>query len=129
MIGCVRKNHDVLFARAGIPEVDVRLLDDASAREVLSAHANDLSHAARERILTEAPGNPLALVELPVAVRGAAEASLDALPLTARLERAFAAQAPRPSTSSPTFRIAPSCAATSDGTTPTKKIRPAPRPA
>src|SRR5262249_10825853 len=48
----------------------------------------------KRRILTEADGNPLALTELPMAVRNLAfdaqSAESNPLPLTARLERAFA---------------------------------------
>jgi DNA-binding CsgD family transcriptional regulator len=98
LIGVVRKGHDVTFAAAGLPELDLRGLDEASAREVLARHAAGLSYPDRERILREAAGNPLALVELPLAVHEAAGAGLEAvsqpLPLTARLERAFAARIP-----------------------------------
>jgi DNA-binding CsgD family transcriptional regulator len=95
LIGAVRKGHNVTFAAAGLPELDLRGLDDTSSRDVLARHANGLSYADTERILREAAGNPLALVELPLAVR-AAGSGLDALPqvlpLTARLERTFAAR-------------------------------------
>ena len=77
LIGAVRKGHDIAFATAGLPELDLRGLDETSARDVLVRHAAGLSYADTERILREAAGNPLALVELP---------------LTARLERAFAAR-------------------------------------
>ena len=96
LIGIVRKGHDIAFAAAGLPELDLRGLDETSARDVLAGHAAGLSYADTERILREAAGNPLALVELPLAIRAAAgaglEAPLQALPLTARLERAFAAR-------------------------------------
>jgi hypothetical protein len=96
LIGAVRKGHDVAFAAVGLPELDLRGLDEASARDVLAGHAVGLSYADTERILREAAGNPLALVELPLALQAAAEGGLDALPqmlpLTARLERTFAAR-------------------------------------
>jgi DNA-binding CsgD family transcriptional regulator len=96
LIGTVRKGYDVPFASAGLPGLDLRGLDDGSARALLAEHGAGLSYAASERILHEAAGNPLALVELPVAVRAAADAGLSAapheLPLTARLERAFSAR-------------------------------------
>jgi DNA-binding CsgD family transcriptional regulator len=94
LIGVVRKGHDVAFAAAGLSELDLLGLDEASARGVLGRHAVDLSYADTERILREAAGNPLALVELPLVVRTAGGAGLAAplnvLPLTARLEHAFA---------------------------------------
>jgi hypothetical protein len=94
LIGTVRRGHDVAFAAAGLPELDLRGLDEGSARDVLAGHAAGLGYADTERILREAAGNPLALVELPLAIRAAAEGGLETLPqvlpLTARLERAFA---------------------------------------
>ena len=94
LIGVVRKGHDIDFAAVGLPELDLLGLDEASARDVLGRHALDLSYADTERILREAAGNPLALVELPLAIRaaggGGLAAPLNVLPLTARLERAFA---------------------------------------
>src|SRR6516162_7777879 len=92
LIGSIRAGHDVALASAGLPELDVRGLDDSSARALLAAHGGDLSHASRELILREASGNPLALVELPKALRGTQDPGLEMLPLTARLERAFAAR-------------------------------------
>ena len=86
------QGHDIAFATAGLPELDLRGLDQKSARDVLAQQAAGLSYADTERILREAAGNPLALVELPLAVRAAADAGMEtlpqALPLTARLERA-----------------------------------------
>jgi DNA-binding CsgD family transcriptional regulator len=92
LIGSVRQGHQVAFTMAGLPELQVRGLDDRSARAVLEAHDGELSHASRDRILREARGNPLALVELPLALRAAADRGLQVLPLTDRLERAFAAR-------------------------------------
>jgi DNA-binding CsgD family transcriptional regulator len=96
LIGVVRRGHDIAFAAAGLPELNLRGLDEASARSVLARHAAGLSYADTERILREAAGNPLALVELPLAIRDAAQGGVEALPqvlpLTARLERTFAAR-------------------------------------
>jgi DNA-binding CsgD family transcriptional regulator len=99
VVAAVRTGHPGPFAASGLDELDVGGLDDASAREVLTAHAAGLGAAAQERILGVALGNPLALVELPAACRGAAPGHGEAarvpawLPLTSRLERAFAARA------------------------------------
>ena len=94
--GGVRNGHDTAFTSAGLTELNVSGLDDASARDLLTSHAGDLSSADRERILKAAQGNALALIELPAALRTAAAAGLGllppVLPLTARLERAFAAR-------------------------------------
>jgi DNA-binding CsgD family transcriptional regulator len=92
VIGSVRTGYDIAFAAAGLPELDVQGLDDTSARAVLAEHGGDLSYASQQRILREAQGNPLALVELPAVLRAVPGPPPETLPLTARLERAFAAR-------------------------------------
>jgi DNA-binding NarL/FixJ family response regulator len=98
LAAAARSGHDTPLASAGLAGLRVGELDDHSARGLLAAHAGDLSGADRERILTEAQGNPLALIELPAAIRTAAAEGRDlpwsSLPLTKRLERAFAARLP-----------------------------------
>lgn len=64
LIGSLRTGTDAPFARAGLPEIMVRGLDAAAAREVMMTHAGDLSYASQERILATAQGNPLALAAL-----------------------------------------------------------------
>jgi DNA-binding NarL/FixJ family response regulator len=85
---------ETLFADI-IPELRVEGLDEIASRELLQAHSPNLSGQIRDRVLRESAGNPLALVELPKAI--ALEASSSALlprhlPLTTRLERAFASR-------------------------------------
>ncbi len=78
---------------SGLPELDVGGLDETSSRALLELTAPDLPSDLEARVLDEAAGNPLALIELPVAAAsldGAAPA--DALPLPRRLEQAFAAR-------------------------------------
>ncbi|WP_275466822.1 helix-turn-helix transcriptional regulator [Streptomyces noursei] len=94
VVAALHKGHAGPFASLGAADLDLAGLDDSTARHVLAQEAGDLSLPMRERILREARGNPLALVELPVAWRDQREAAQQAtpgfLPLTARLERAFA---------------------------------------
>jgi DNA-binding CsgD family transcriptional regulator/tetratricopeptide (TPR) repeat protein len=93
----VREGHRSAFDDAGLPELRLAGLDDEAAEELLDATAPGLDRILRMRILTEAAGNPLALVELPSALRSHrpdAGASLSRLPLTARLEWAFADRLP-----------------------------------
>jgi DNA-binding CsgD family transcriptional regulator len=84
------------FDDAGLPGLLLAGLAEPAAKALLDARAPGLNPALRDRLLAEAAGNPLALVELPKAMRpgrsapGGLPPSL--LPLTARLERAFAAQ-------------------------------------
>ena len=98
MIAAIRTGHPSPLLLAGLEVVTVAGLDDASAREVLAVTAGDLTAADRERILKQALGNPLALVELPTAWRSAAPAMAQLVPqlvpLSGRLERAFAARLP-----------------------------------
>ena len=76
----------------GVPVLDVPVLDQPSARRLLARNAATLPPAARERILGEALGNPLALVELPTAWRPLRPpGSWTPLPVNATLASAFAA--------------------------------------
>jgi DNA-binding CsgD family transcriptional regulator len=98
LVGAGRSGGEGLLTSADLTELHVGELDDASARGLLATYAGDLGIADRERILKEAQGNPLALIELPAAFRTAVgegrEPPRPSLPLTARLERAFAARLP-----------------------------------
>jgi hypothetical protein len=80
---------------AGTPGLHLEPLTQPAAAALLDARTPGLPDAIRTRLLAEAAGNPLALVELPVAYGELGEtAGLPAwLPLTTRLERAFAARA------------------------------------
>ena len=91
----IRDGTDSVFDTAGLDELRVEPLDDESAAELLDSQAPDLVPSVRERLLRDAAGNPLALIELPDAVETAGRTTLpDHLPLTARLETAFAARLP-----------------------------------
>ncbi|MFE9328396.1 AAA family ATPase [Nocardia sp. NPDC052278] len=77
---------------AGLPELIVPPLSARDAAALLDATAPDLTAALRQRLLAEAEGNPLALIELPTAVHGADDTAILVspwLPLTARLESVF----------------------------------------
>ncbi|MFZ0365219.1 MAG: AAA family ATPase [Candidatus Cybelea sp.] len=89
-----RDLSESLFAEI-VPELPVEGLDELASRELLRAHSPNLSGEIRERVLRESAGNPLALGELPKAIALEASSSrlLPAhLPLTTRLERAFASR-------------------------------------
>jgi DNA-binding CsgD family transcriptional regulator len=94
IIGAMRRGHDGPFASAGLRELDLGGLEETASTLLLAATAPELDAADRERILREALGNPLALVELPAAWRTASTQSIERepelVPLTSRLERAFA---------------------------------------
>jgi len=82
-----------------LPELHLERLSDGDSTALLDAQAPNLGPALRDRILREAAGNPLALVELPVAVRASPPRAHgedpEILPMTARLERAFASRVRR----------------------------------
>jgi len=67
-------------------------LDNADAERLLDHHAPALSADVRNRFLSEASGNPLALLELPRGERVADALDAPWLPLTDRLERAFSSR-------------------------------------
>jgi DNA-binding CsgD family transcriptional regulator len=80
----------------GARQLELEALNDASANALLDARAPELAPELRRRALDEAQGNPLALVELPRALDSEELGALSAtvpLPITQRLERAFAGQA------------------------------------
>jgi DNA-binding CsgD family transcriptional regulator len=74
--------------------IELGPLDDDAAARLLDDHAPDLQPAVKERILQEAAGNPLALTELPLANPDLGDGLVlpTWLPLTTRLEQAFAAR-------------------------------------
>jgi DNA-binding CsgD family transcriptional regulator len=95
------------FSAQGLPELHVAGLPPESAAALLDAQPADLTAALRYRILAEAQGNPLALIELPAAATphdspvtgplhgGAGADDHGELALTGRLVAAFSGQAAR----------------------------------
>jgi DNA-binding CsgD family transcriptional regulator len=78
--------------RSGLPDIELGRLGRTDAEALLDARAPRLATTVRQRLLDEAAGSPLALVELPKTA--ARELPADgALPLNSRLEAAFAARA------------------------------------
>jgi DNA-binding CsgD family transcriptional regulator len=93
LLAATRDGHRSALGDVGLPELRVGALDAAFAGELIDASAQQLSLAVRSRLLREAAGNPLALIELPVTARMEPDTPIAGLlPLTARLEQAFAAR-------------------------------------
>jgi DNA-binding CsgD family transcriptional regulator/predicted nucleic acid-binding protein len=90
MIATHRTGFDLPPELAGLPVRHLRPLDDIAAQRLLDARFPALVGREREQVLTLAAGNPLALLELPRAVTESRDDSPDDVPLTDRLERAFA---------------------------------------
>ena len=92
LLAAARDGYPSALADAGLPEHRLAGLDDTTAAALLDAAAPGLPVTARSRVLDEAAGNPLALLELPAAAAqsGDDESLPGGLPLTERVERAFA---------------------------------------
>ena len=89
----VRDGIPSVVDESGLPEIRLDSLDEASSRALLELTAPDLPADLKARVLDEAAGNPLAVIELPATVASlGGEAPADALPLPTRLEQAFAAR-------------------------------------
>jgi hypothetical protein len=95
-LGALRSGLESFFERVGLPELELGPLDKQSASALLSARFPVLAAGVRDRLLAEAQGNPLALLELPAALSGpqrTADTALpDVLPLGRRLQAVFAAR-------------------------------------
>lgn len=89
----VREGTECALLEAGLPELRVKELDEPASSALLEAHTPGLASSVRERLLEEATGNPLALLELPAALKaeqlGGTVPLPPWLPLTTRLERVF----------------------------------------
>ena len=96
LISGLRDGHVVALSSADVLEICLPALNAASSRQLLATVADDLTPADRQAVLEHARGNPLALVELPTAWRSAGVDVLSSasatVPLTTRLEQAFAAR-------------------------------------
>ena len=80
---------------SGLPELHLSALDAVASGVLLDASNPELSASRRRIVLEASAGNPLALVELPKALEnshGPADI-LGEVPMTDRLERAFAVRA------------------------------------
>ncbi|MBB4755044.1 AAA family ATPase [Actinoplanes lobatus] len=93
LLAAIRDGFPSLFG-SDLPELRLERLDELSSAAVLDARAGGLPSGTRRKLLQDAAGNPLALVELAI---GAGQPGPEAMtsawqPLTDRLEEAFAAR-------------------------------------
>ena len=94
-LAALRTESESFFDRAGLPTCQLDPLDGPSATTLLQQRFPALVPRVRERLIAEAQGNPLALLELPIALQEARPAGgdlADVLPLTARLLDLFASR-------------------------------------
>jgi DNA-binding CsgD family transcriptional regulator len=96
LVAALRAGYATPLEEARLPVVELDRLSAAAAAELLDRNAPDLHPVRRARVLAEAAGNPLALVELARSLPpvGDGDIGLSEAPpsLTGRLERAFAAR-------------------------------------
>lgn len=93
VVMAVRDGEDIdrRLTAAGIPELRLEPLAPADAGTLLDRTAPGLIDVLRERVLREAAGNPLGVVELGAAAARSGGSALlpSALPLSNRVERTF----------------------------------------
>ena len=93
-LAAARTGSNALLGHVNLDEHDLPPLDDQASNDLLLQRFPTLSPGVRQRLVTEAQGNPLALLELPPALAGRApiadEAMPAALPLSARVQSVFA---------------------------------------
>jgi DNA-binding CsgD family transcriptional regulator len=93
-------DHHRPFPAPGLPELRLGGLDAAAAAALLGEHGAGLPTQVRDRVLAQARGNPLGLIELPAAYRdglvpAAGPGPAAGLGLTDRLRQAFGGQVRR----------------------------------
>ncbi|MGW0252650.1 AAA family ATPase [Nocardia goodfellowii] len=103
------------FPAPGLPELALTGLRQDAAAALVDSRAPDLAPAMRYRLLTEAYGNPLALLELPALLATEAPGSgPNPLPLTQRLQVAFHGQVSRLPARTRTLLVVAAAAGTDD---------------
>jgi len=96
MLCAARPRDESFFDYSGIALHELGPLSDAASEQLLACHFPTLAPRVRRRLMADAEGNPLALLELPTALtdsqRCASQALPHRLPLTERLQTAFASR-------------------------------------
>ncbi len=92
-----RTGEESFFERARLPYHELGPLDEEAAHGLVSSRFPEVALRVRQRVVAEAQGNPLALLELPATLSGAQRAAAEALPvvlpLSRRLQALFASRA------------------------------------
>ena len=96
-LAAARPGQESFFEWGGLPRCELGPLPEEAASALVRSCFPELAPQVRQRVVAEAAGNPLALLELPaalsVAQRAAAEALPAVLPLSERLQALFASRA------------------------------------
>lgn len=91
-LGASRSHAGSFFERGGLPEFELRPLPPGAADELVRSRFPTLAPTERRRLIAEADGNPLALLELAVARTRSHDPAPAALPLTGRLRSLYASR-------------------------------------
>ena len=95
-LAAFRSGDESFFERSGLRAHDLGPLDDAASTALLADRFPALAPRVRQRLLAEAQGNPLALLELPAALTGMTSSARvlasPTLPIGQRLQAVFAAR-------------------------------------
>ncbi|KKD04194.1 hypothetical protein TN53_30655 [Streptomyces sp. WM6386] len=94
-LAACRSGVETCSDRAGLTEYELPPLDRDAAEELLGVRFPGLAGPARDHVLAQAQGNPLALVELPAAQRDASADLHDVLPLSLQLRNRHASRVAR----------------------------------
>jgi len=91
-----RPGAETWFDPTGLPELELRPLDRAASAVLVRRRFPELNPRTMQRVLDQAQGNPLALLELPTAVgelrHGTQSALSPVLPLSRRLQNLYASR-------------------------------------
>jgi DNA-binding CsgD family transcriptional regulator/tetratricopeptide (TPR) repeat protein len=95
-LGASRLGDESFFDRAGLPQDELSPLTAEAASDLVKARFPALALSVRQRVVAEAQGNPLALLELALTLSGPQASSPTrlppVLPLSRRLQTLFAAR-------------------------------------
>jgi DNA-binding NarL/FixJ family response regulator len=95
LLASARAGTASFLDRRGLSEQIVAPLDSRASGELVAAHHPEMPARVRHRLLNLAQGNPLALMELPATLLGAAQRVVtqpEVVPLSDRLQAIFAAR-------------------------------------
>ena len=86
-LAATRPGTEASMHRVGLPELEVRPLDDAASADLVCGRYPELGRRATQCVLDQAQGNPLALLELPTAVSELRHGTLSTLSSVPALSR------------------------------------------
>ncbi|MFZ3467980.1 ATP-binding protein [Streptomyces sp. 4.24] len=93
LLAASRSGDESFLSSTGVPVHEVQSLDEESANELVSTHFPAMTARVRQRLVAEAAGNPLALLELPVPLNAAQHSERGplpaVLPLSERLKSVY----------------------------------------